>query len=344
MIQNLPIDILLYMNKSKILSLKDISVLRGVNTSMNTSIDSHAKYFFTNELRKDNESRKHLTDFLDERLYTFFFEMRSNIHRNMNVRSITECITENIELVSTSYNGVLNRMFHRIFHWYLSQDSVYFYPCKFELYAFYRLYIIDNLYNLTLNFTSNIQFIRMLTEATDKTKFNDIIRKYFTSMVVYNIRMSFEDMYTSSKYVVTLTTLKKLMGYKVLDLTNAQMLRRTDEDIYHIMSQICTFRFFRPRDDLVGHNYNAIKEFLRETEPQYYNFMNLHEKLIIRDKVYSMCPYPIQRSKLAVYPDTEHKNDFTITYNSSVHATTRYQNIYTYIRKTQEHLQKKHFS
>ena len=123
-------------------------------------------------------------------------------------------------------------------------------------------------------------------------------------------------MYKISKYSSSLVILKKLIGYKILDLSNTIIFdhgncesnnSNTLFDInasnranyeMNLIYDLVTYKIHFVDHDLIGHNYNEIKKCIHLHKPKLYKYLISKEKNLIDQRIF--ITHPMINSKINI--------------------------------------------
>jgi hypothetical protein len=143
-------------------------------------------------------------------------------------------------------------------------------------------------------------------------------------------------MHQMSHHVTTVPILKKLLGYRVLNLEKSILLD-TPEDIDEYLSHIAHTRYRYQGDDLVGHNYQQIKELLQRLRRFSKLRLMEHEKNIVNRLIVVTNPYNNRRIKIMGQKSVSFLNYLR---QDDYHM---FRQITSYIERRQNRLMKKFF-
>ena len=131
------------------------------------------------------------------------------------------------------------------------------YPHQFELFVFYRIYQIYINKSIS-DISANIDFLN-----NDIVLYRNIAMDYYYYLYANKVIIKFDDLFKMSRVATTLCSLKKLFGYKVLNLETTMLMPCCSDCWFDILNYLTTYRFNRKYDDLLCYNYNEIKSFLK---------------------------------------------------------------------------------
>lgn len=136
-------------------------------------------------------------------------------------------------------------------------------------------------------------------------KFRDIILNYYTYILDsvhngQNIYNKFKIIYDISPYVINIYSLKKIFSYRVLDLSNTNLLFccNLDQCVVNNIYSICDTKEAYYNDDLISHNYNEIKTFLYNNCIEYYNILIYRENYLLNEKIFIKNPITNRRMRV----------------------------------------------
>jgi hypothetical protein len=246
-------------------------------------------------------------------------------------------------------NVILNKLYEDIFSYYIQNDfkNLENYPNRLHLMILYYFIHIEMYPNIYTN-DRMFDFLNRISYH----EFYDVKLNYYTIMieVMHNgdytlMKNTYEKMYQMSNCIVSLEILKKLIGYKVLDLSNALLYTLQDESGYvdFLIKQICRTKMKFMRDDLVCHNYNQIKNLLRQLNRSYYDMMIERENYLINNMIYVKNPTSNRRMRVngTIFKYLTNSNNQT---QRRLCSLKDYIDIENYILKQQRTLRTKFFS
>jgi len=119
-------------------------------------------------------------------------------------------------------------------------------------------------------------------------KFSDIKTAYFCFLLHSKVILSFHQIWKMSQYVSTFCKLKKIFGYRCLDLRNTTVILCCDKcknDATAI--DLVSMRYNIQGCDLLSHNYNEIKSLLfNKCRTLYDKIVNLETNIIDKNIVF----------------------------------------------------------
>lgn len=199
-------------------------------------------------------------------------------------------------------NQMLNYLFNKIFRFYVMKNyiDIRYYPNRLELYILYNLIQID-ISQTIYNFDYTFQFLESINNYwcyNIKIKYyNYILNTFHTN----NIEFTFVQMHKMSLTVTSIPIIKKIFGYKTLDLSNTQLnlccYNCNEINLY----RICNMKRGFWNDHLISHNYMELKEFLQRENPYYYSILINQEIRIVNDMIYIRNPITNRRVRLNGY-------------------------------------------
>lgn len=291
---------------SKKLSLKDICNLMGTCNKLYNDIKNYEIYIFHNELRKSNKSyniknmailEHFFYNFLNYNIIIHLYKYRKKYYKKGSKEFLSHFILYNCMPINFTDNTFINNLFNKIFYFYVTNNykDLCIYPNKFELCALYNFLQIE-VFCIYDNFNYWFDFLESFTN-----KYRDVKIKYYNSVLdsIHNgIILNFDQMYTISKYTSSIYIIKKIMGYKILDLSNSNLHLCCITCNYDNLIEICDFKHHFYKDDLVSHNYNQLKSFLYKENIDYYNILISREKTLVNNRIYIKNPITNRRLRL----------------------------------------------
>jgi len=238
---------------------------------------------------------------------------------------------------SISENNMINNIFNKIFRFYVLHNNIENYSNHLELLVLYNFIQIETLQN-TYNFKYMFDFL----ESINNSSYYDIKMKYY-NYILYtihtnNVPFTFDQMHKMSYYVTSIPIIKKILGYRVLDLSNTRLnLCCYDCNEYNLY-EICNFKRIFWNDDLVSHNYIQLKELLKRENMYYYTILINRENYIINDMIYVKNPITNRRVRLNGYIF-----HYLMKYFEE-NMVTYHINVIKFIKRRQENLRRKIFT
>jgi hypothetical protein len=251
-------------------------------------------------------------------------------------------------------NYFINEIFDRIFEYYVKNNfgSLEKYPNQLDLvvlYIFLHIEIYQNVYNMDYF----LEFLRNLNKNQDSSlypklenyKYYNVCIKYYThclNIILDDnilINNSFEKLYEISKYVTNVPILKKLLGYKLLDINPefCHLFLCCFECIPTNLQEICTMKMSFWKDDLISYNYLQIKNLLKIKCPLYYNILLEKETYEINEIIQIKNPYTNRRMRVN---GSLFKRFIKFIYESNPHYHNR---IVKFIYNKQKYFRRKFF-
>lgn len=290
-INNLSDDLLISL--CKYLSPSDIYILRNVNRLLYTRLGKLSDFIVTEQLTRYTPSiTKHdmyilTTIFLKEcylrtlkNISASALDKISQGSGSGNTGSIDFALTKyetEIRKYMTDINywesfsviPYINTLFKRIYLFFQKHDTLINYTDKLDIFLFYNIIQIVK-FRSTRNATWNVRFIYDF--ANRNNSFVMIAHDYFkylldtfyssTSTTTVGV-LHLDTLHLISHYSVNIRVLKKLFGYKQLDLRYTHLIECCRECEDDNLYQIVFYKFNRPDDELLSHNYILIKSLLQ---------------------------------------------------------------------------------
>lgn len=171
--------------------------------------------------------------------------------------------------------------------------------------------IVINCFTSIVYFSNNIRiesgfnFLKNFNTPGHFSKFRDIILNYYIYILnsVHNDKIIYDKIriiYEISPYIINIFSLKKILGYKVLDLSNTQLIFCCNLEgcVVDNIYSICDTKNSYYNDDLISHNYNEIKTFLYNNCIEYYNILIERENYLLNDKIFIKNPISNRRIRV----------------------------------------------
>jgi hypothetical protein len=309
-LKDLPPDIIYEISKH--LSLTDICTLKSCCSTLYTVIYNYENSILHNELKKIHNIQKpssvkriNLEDafygFLHYNLVYNFYRYKTSLgFPNGNI--LREMILHNIGILNDKFvpNIHINKLFETIFNFYICNNycNIKYYGNKLQLcalYNFLQIEIIQNKYETSYFIDFLNSFNNNKYHDTKIRYYNSIIESYHTNNF-FNV--TFDNMFTMSSDVISIIIFKKLMGYKVLDLSKTKLnlccMGCNEEAIF----EICNLKRSFHEDDLISHNYNQFKQLLQRENAYYYTFTNNREIFLVNEMIYVKNPITNRRMRV----------------------------------------------
>ena len=201
----------------------------------------------------------------------------------------------------SSYH-ITNSLFDIIFTYYINNNfcNIDIFPNKLLLLTFYNFlkleYYTDSNY---CDFNYRFNFL----EQNDIANIDNLKIHYYHS-VLYKfhyknyIPMTFNQMCTISNYVTSIPVIKKILGYKALNLSNTVLNLCCYDCNENYLIEICNIKRYFWKDDLISHNYTQFKQMLKRTNLYYYNILCNRETIIINSMIYIKNPITNRRVRV----------------------------------------------
>lgn len=199
-----------------------------------------------------------------------------------------------------SENNMINNIFNKIFRFYVLNNNITNYSNHLEVFVLYNFIQIETFQN-----TYNFQYMFDFLESINNSCYYDIKMKYYNYILntihTNNVPFTFDQMYKMSYYVTSIPIVKKIFGYRVLDLSNSRLNLCCYDCNESNLYEICDFKRIFWNDDLISHNYIQLKELLKRENIYYYTMLINRENYIINDMIYIKNPITNRRVRLNGY-------------------------------------------
>lgn len=321
MLDKVPNDI--FLNVLKFSELKECCVLKTVNKSLYNKVNNFQEFRFSDELKYIHHSHKDFDlQMTKQKFYNFINSFCKKVYLNTKksyliwmCSNLESCENDNINIkdeITKSIkkslvfhiNPVINNLLIDVVVHYMENDNVQQYPNKLNLlacYYFLKIIFYDNCHSKEFI----IDFLDTIVKNVEHKKLATI---YATNLITSKSVLTLDEMYKISKYSVSLVILKKLIGYKTLDLSNTEifdhcnyesnnshtlfdtnMPNRLNYDI-DLIYDLITYKIHFVDHDLIGHNYNEIKKCIRLHRPKLYKYLINKEKNLIDQRIFVTHP------------------------------------------------------
>lgn len=347
-LSNLPTDIIY--NICKLLNIVDICKLNVVNKEFFNKISRIQSDLLSYELRlqKDFINCEYFYHWLNTYLSTHLCQYKQLFYKDYH------CFYKHINLVVyiknlkkqgiqyirpiSSYQ-ITNTLFDKIFTFYINNNlcNINKFQNKLLLFTFYTFLKIEYYPN------SNSYDLNHRLNFLEQNKYSinvDDLKVYYYNSILYKfhykdyVPITFEQMYTISHYVTSIPVIKKLIGYKLLNLENTLLNLCCYDCNETTLIEICNTKRTFWKDDLISYNYTQLKKMLQRTNPYYYHFLCNRETAMVNSMIYIKNPITNRRVRV----------NKTI-YNNLIRDFEKYriEKITNYITNQRNYLKKKFF-
>lgn len=185
------------------------------------------------------------------------------------------------------------------------------YNNNYKFYGSVLNLIVINCFINIVYFPTNIRieagfnFLKNFNTPSLFSKFRDIILNYYIYILNSihngkNIHDTFRIIYDISPHIINIYSLKKIFSYKVLDLSNTELLFccNLNQCVVNNIYSICDTKQAYYKDDLISHNYNEIKAFLYNNCIEYYNILIYRENYLLNEKIFIKNPITNRRMRV----------------------------------------------
>lgn len=353
-IQHLPVDIIYKICTFS--NIVDICKFRTTNKTMYYKIMRIESDLLSHQLRLQNNTATRTTNsqsrlelfynwlnnYLNNHLHQYkrmFYKDYQFLHKrrllqyyiiNFNKNSDPKCIRP------ISNYKITNELFSKIFNFYIKNNfcNISIFKNKLLLLAFYNFLNIEYYPNYNFNYQFNF------LEQNNNSKITDCKLAYYNTVLYKfhykeNIPITFDQMYTISNYVTSIPIIKKILGYKILNLSNTLLNLCCYDCNEENIIEICNMKRSLWKDDLISHNYNQFKQMLQINNPYYYHIICNRETVLINSMIYIKNPITNRRVRVN-----------KTNYNNLVQEFDKYkiQKITKYISNQKEYFRKKYFT
>ena len=297
----------------KHLSIKEISKLQNTNSKIYNKIKFLHNNILTKELNELHHNNKTHILLLKYNFYEYLLYFVKS--KFFDYTRFTNIIIFNIyKRIFTYLNGSL------------LQTDLRTYPNKLELFVLYNFINIECFINYNIDYS--FKFLNMLdsnTRIIDDT-FYQLKYKYYKNILyiekydIYFMNFSFEKLYQMTPYITSIYILKRLFGYKLLDLKYSVLLLCCENCVIKNIQYICNLKMSFYYDDLISYNYTEILNFLKRENKSYYRILIEREKYLVNKKIYVTNPRTNRDIKITDKCFRILKNDFNdINLNKIIH-------------------------
>lgn len=188
-----------------------------------------------------------------------------------------------------------------------------------DLVVYYINHKNINSYNNKLTLLSSYYFIKIMIGETNQNVFDfidslfsstniykqnkyiDFIYKYCMKILNKPIYSRFDDIYNASKYMICNCTLKKLFGYKVLDLKQTKLIECNKCESSKNVNEIVLYKQSYTDDDLICHNYTEYKQLLKRENKHLYKYIKKIETNVVNSYIYITSPITNKKINILCY-------------------------------------------
>lgn len=298
-VDDLPIDILY--NISTFSNVIDLCNFQNINKKLRSKIYTINSDILSYQLYSKN-TLLNQTNF-----YNFLNYQLVNILYKYKKRGFLPPRDEEI-MPEISNDKFINKLFTNIFNFYVYNNfcDIRMYKNKFELFAFYIFLEIESFTNYNFNY-----FFNFLEKNHNSNLINLKIKYYNSVLYKFHSRdqcifITFDQMYAMSKYTISIPVVKKIIGYKMLDLSNSLLNLCCFECNEKYIREICNIRRKFFKDELISFNYNQFKKMLQKNNSYYYQVLCNSENYLVNSMIYIKNPITNRRIKInnIVYQNT----------------------------------------
>jgi hypothetical protein len=305
---NLNIDIVYEI--CKYLSIKDISHLQIVSVNLYNNIKLLHSNILIRELKDLHIGKKNMI-LLKYNFYEYLiYFLKSNVLEYTKLKNV---------IIYRMYNRIRNFLIYNLDNsledknvfvefpgtaWeYISKLETY--PNKLELLVLYNFINIECFINYNIDYSFKFLNILDTKKKIIHDDFYDVKYKYYKNILyiekydIYYMNFSFDKLYQMVPYITSVYILKRLFGFKILDLTYTTLFPCCEDCIIHNLHYICDLKMNFYLDDLICHNYSEILKFLYRENRIYYNILINREKYLINNKIYITNPKTNRNIKIS---------------------------------------------
>lgn len=301
----------------KYLSLKDIFNLQRTNKIMYKNVLSLQNIIMIKELKQFHYETKDVNI------------LKSNAYRHL-VYYLDSTYLKDIKRTNCDFkflkNKALASIFNKIYAYYIKDlqiNGIFIkgadlekYPNKLEiviLYNFINMECFANLYNIDYCF----KFVNDLYTKKEiiHESFYDLKLKYYNYILDVDryhsnyIKLSFNQLYQMLPYLTSIAILKKLFGFKVIDLTYTKLFLCCETCVIDNLHYIARLKMNMYKDDLLCYNYSEILNFLKRENTSYYNILLEYERILVKPHIYIRNPKTNRNTRINGITFKKLKND-----------------------------------
>lgn len=328
-IASLPLDVL--MRITDFCHVQDICNLSMINKRMHTKLHTIGHYILKkqfyafHQLDARNTSCKNVDAFLRSSMETFSDQMYTRYWEQYQIHDpccktaeFKEYLQETLPHLKIIYaHGIIDALYKDIFLFIVKNGSLNNYPSIINIFACYVF--LQILYNTIPNYNNIDYIISFLDRLTlyRNSKYTSLATSYYNFLHNYyyqqsdNIRsidrlpqqisfftISLENFYLMSKLVTSVCVLKRLIGYKPLELSHTLLIRccsrcNNVQSAKHLVNTR-----YNISDNVVGHNYSEIKGILFNQNRNLYQLICAEEVAIIDKNIFIFDP--ITRNNISI--------------------------------------------
>lgn len=279
--ENLCQDI--FNNISEYLDIIDITKLKRTNKILKIRVHNYEQIYLTKQLNIIN------TDINIQTKKRYFYN---------GIKYICYILNNSKMFLN---NEILNNMISDIFRYYYVNRKIS-YPNIINMIvvnAFINILYYPN----NVNIYSVLKFFKIFNKQ-NVFKFQDIIIYYYIYVLNYIhdniIHNSFKIIYDISPYVINIYCLRKMLSYRILDLSNTYFIYccNLETCVIDNIYAICDTKNAYYNDDLISHNYREIKTLLYNYSKEYYNILINRENDLLNEKIFIKNPITNRRMRV----------------------------------------------
>jgi hypothetical protein len=314
--EKLPTELILIICKN--LSLRDIVHLQNASCRLNTQICSVSKAIVISKLHNTNNN-------LD------------NVHIILS-NYIEDYLKGHNTLIN--FDNLLNK---ELIYYYYLYNSFKNYPNHLEVYLTYlllQIHVFKNCKQSDDLIEIFYEFEKYKNNNLQRYKFTHMLQNYVTFIIENNIDVKFTTLYKMSKICTSVVMLNKLFANKYLELDNSNLIVCCEECVKSNLRHIVEFKYNRPTDHFLNHNYLVIRNFLRNKNKHIYRKLVKYELYHINKEI--TVTHPQYLTQMTV--SSLHFKKFFYKLQFEQQNRKNVTKLISYISKKQKSLLNYHFS
>lgn len=239
-------------------------------------------------------------------------------------------------------DDILNTIYKKLLYHYLIYGTLTNYTNKIELFTYYNLIrycVFSNLSGIE-NFVYYLDKLNSWFKYKPSPYYKLTVRYFYFLLSEYNI-LYLDTLNIISKYVITTSSLRRLMQLKPLDFKKTTIYKDLDYDDEFVnnLYYICILKFYCNKNETVSYNYTQFKKLCYKKCKWYFLILEKNEKSIVDRIIRITDPFSNRKMRLG---STSYKN--LIKYLKQENMYNVLHKIDSYIKSKRKNLIKFHFS
>jgi hypothetical protein len=315
LMEKLPTE--LFLNICENLSLRDIIHLQNASSRLNKQICAVSKTIVISKLYK------------------------AVPHNNLD--NVHILLSNYIQDYLNGQNTNINLLSKELIYFYYLYNSIKDYPNQLEVYLTYlllQIHVFKNCKQADNLIETFYEFEKHKTNNLPRYKFTNMLPNYIRFIIENNIDVKLTTLYKMSKICTSVTMLDKLFAYKYLELENSDLVVCCEECVRSNLRHIVEFKYNRPTDHFLNHNYLVIKNFIRNKHKHIYRKLIRYELYHINKEITVTHPQYLTQMTVSSF----HFKKFFYKLQFEEQNRKNVTKLISYISKKQKSLLNYHFS